>query len=229
MDKGLNLKACFGGAYVINLENRPDRKIQFEHRAAKAKIVGYEFVRAVHGDSCVPPHWWRAGNGAWGCMMTHLRIAQDAIMDGLKNYVVFEDDVVFAHGFADMMPKILKTLHDREDDWDMLYLGGQHLYNETSPPWHYDQDLVRCNNVNRTHAMVVNARFMVKFCQHIIHAPDYINSETDDHIDHQLGRLHRDYVTLAAQPWLCGQGGGDSSITGNKEKEMWWDDNGWGK
>tara|TARA_R110000851_G_scaffold282871_3_gene436401 strand:- start:179 stop:682 length:504 start_codon:yes stop_codon:yes gene_type:complete len=167
-------------------------------------------------------------------------------MDGLKNYVVFEDDVVFSSTFSEELPKIMKILRAREDEWDMLYLGGQHLYNETSPPWHYDQGIVRCNNVNRTHAMVVNARFMVKFCQHIIHAPDYIAShikpvspnkrlhidgvkEFMNHIDHQLGKLHRDHVTLAVQPWLCGQGGGDSSITGQKEKEMWWDDNGWGK
>ena len=110
MNKELDLKTCFGRAYVINLENRPDRKIQFENRARKANITGYEFVRAVHGDSCVPPHWWRAGNGAWGCLMTHLRVAQDAIMDGVKNYVVFEDDVVFIKGFAELCMINLKVI-----------------------------------------------------------------------------------------------------------------------
>jgi len=162
-------------------------------------------------------------------MMTHLRLAQDALMDGHDNYLVFEDDACFSDDFAERLPKLMAELDALEGDWDMLYLGGQHLYKETSPPWPYagTENLLRCDNVNRTHAFALNARFMVKFAQHIIHAPDYIDAEDDMHIDHQLGTLHRSLVTLAAYPWLCGQAGGFSSVNLSDKEEEWWHNTGW--
>ena len=225
----INLKEHFDKVYVINLDIRPDKWETFKKRADAAGITGYERVRGIEGDKSPHPHWWRAGNGSWGCLMSHFRIAQDALMDGLDNYLVFEDDACFSEDFAERLPVMMQEIKNLKGDWDMLYLGGQHLYKETSPPWHFRAGVVRCNNVNRTHAYAVSARFMVKFCQHIIHAPDYINAKDDLHIDHQLGNIHRSITTLAAQPWLCGQAGGSSNVNGQMKEEEWWNDNGWGK
>jgi len=225
----IDLRKYFNRAYVINLDIRDDKWDSFLSRAGKLNIVGFERVSAIEGDKCPPPAWWRSGNGAWGCLMSHLRIAQDALMQGLDNYLVFEDDVCFSEDFVERLPILCSRLETLDQGWDMFYLGGQHLYLETSPPWFFRNGIVRCNNVNRTHAFAVNAQFMVKFCQHIIHAPDYIEDPNDIHIDHQLGNIHRQYITLAAQPWLCGQAGGSSNINGQMKDEEWWHDNGWGK
>jgi hypothetical protein len=167
------------------------------------------------------------------------------MMDGLSNYLVFEDDAVFSPDFAERLPEIMETVEGTE--WDQLYLGGQHLWVESGPPWPHRKGLLRCRNVNRTHAFVINARFMAKFCQHILHAPDYIESHVppvppDDlgngevkewsrHIDHQLGVLHerREDTILAANPGICGQAAGASDILGELKDEEWWNDNGWGK
>jgi hypothetical protein len=241
----IDLRNFFGRAYVLNLDIRPDRWVQFQERAAAAGITGFERYRAIEGDKCPHPAWWRAGNGAWGCLMSHLRVAQDALMDGLPSYLVFEDDAVFAPDFADRLPEIMERLDGVE--WDQLYLGGQHLWVEAGPPWPFRKGLVSCRNVNRTHAFAVNARFMVKFSQHIMHAPDYIAAhvppvepdaggsgavqEWFPHIDHQLGRLHetRQFKILAANPWLCGQAASSSNITGTVKDEEWWNSTGWGE
>lgn len=225
----LDLKNYFDKTYVINLDIRADKWHGFKSRASKAGIKGYERVRGIEGDKSPHPHWWRAGNGSWGCLMSHFKIAQEALMDGLENYLVFEDDACFSEDFAERLPTLAEEIKKLDGAWDMFYLGGQHLYEETSPPWHFREGIVRCNNVNRTHAYAVNARFMVKFCQHILHAPDYIEAEHDMHIDHQLGNLHRHIITLAAQPWLCGQAGGSSNVNGQMKGVEWWHDNGWGK
>jgi GR25 family glycosyltransferase involved in LPS biosynthesis len=227
----MNLTNYFSKAYVINLDVCPERWGRFQKCADHYGITGFERYRAIEGDKCPHPHWWRAGNGAWGCMMTHFRLAQDAILDGLDNYLVLEDDACFSDDFTERLPKLMEEVDTLDGDWDILYLGGQHLYRETSPPWPYNgsNHLLRCNNVNRTHALAINARFMVKFSQHIIHAPDYIESKDPMHIDHQLGNLHRDIKTLAANPWLCGQAAGQSNVNGQKKGEEWWNDNGWGK
>lgn len=236
----LNLNDLFGRSYVINLDKNPERWEEFQERAAAKGITGFRRYRAVHGDACCHPAWWRAGNGAWGCMMSHAGIVQEAIMDNIDNYLVLEDDVVFSDDFCERLPKIMESVKDSK--WDQLYLGGQHLYVETSPPWPYRENVVRCKNVNRTHAMVINKRFMLKFYQHILHAPDYIDkhlkedlstgvSEWFPHIDHQLGYLHQlgFHTILAAHPWLCGQGGGPSQVNGQVKEEEWWQDEGWYK
>lgn len=235
----MDLTEHFGGAFVLNLDSRPDRWEQFQERAAAARITGFARVRAVHGDSCPHPAWWRAGNGSWGCLMSHVRVCQDALMDGLESYVVFEDDAVFAPDFADRLPEIMERLKDTP--WDSLALGGQHLWREAGPPWPFCKGVVRCRNVNRTHAFAVNRQFMVKFQQHVLHFPDYVaryiapdadgKGEWMPHIDHQLGYLHerREHVILAVNPWLCGQAGGKSDINGAEQPEQFWPETGWGQ
>jgi len=77
----------------------------------------------------------------------------------------------------------------------------------------------------------VNDRFMAQFQQHIMHAPDYIESKEPLHIDHQLGRLHewRQHRILAIDPWVCGQAAGKSDISGADNEPKWWTSKGWGE
>lgn len=234
----LNLTDYFGAAYVLNLDTRPDRMDDFWKRAMGARVTGFTRYRAVHGDSCPHPAWWRAGNGAWGCLMSHARVCQDALMDGLESYVVFEDDAVFSPDFAERLPEIMARLDGVE--WDQLYLGAQVLFKESYPPCPFRKGLVRGWNFNRTHAFAVHRRFMVKFQQHVLHFPDYLDhyvapdadgkGEWMPHIDHQLGYLHerKEHLILAVNPWLCGQAGGKSDINGRETEISWWPELGWG-
>ena len=165
-------------------------------------------------------------------------------MDGVQNYLVLEDDAIFAEDTVERLPRIMDVVNKAK--WDQLYLGGQHLYVESYPPCPFrGMDVVRCWNVNRTHAFAVNRRFMAKFQQHITHFPDYIKRHIDykpgdenghgeirewfPHIDHQLGYLHekKEHVILGANPWICGQAGSSSSVSGAENDEQWWNDNGW--
>lgn len=239
----IKLTDYFERVLVINLDCCPERWEKFEEIATSAGITGYQRFRAVHGDSCPHPSYWRAGNGAWGCLKSHVRILEDALMDKIENYLVFEDDVVFSSDFADRLPKLMKTLEDAP--WDQLYLGGQHLYRESGWSCPYREGCVRAINVNRTHAFAVNKPFMAKLYQHIQHAPDYIeshkswtstdklgvvhNHESFFHVDHQMGSLHerRMHHIIAADPWLCGQGANSSNINGQLQDEQWWHGKGW--
>lgn len=240
----LNLKDYFDRVVVLNLDCCPERYEVFEKRMKKAGITGYQRERAVHGDTCQHPYWWEAGNGAWGCLMSHLRVLQDAIMDGLDNVLILEDDAIPSKDFKERLPVLMKTLEG--ENWDQFYLGGQHLYKETSPPWPWRQGIVRCKNVNRTHAFAVNKPFMCQLSQHIMHFPDYveerrewthINEKTKKeekghffpHVDHQMGKLHerQQNIIIAAEEWLFGQGENKSNINGQKQKEQWWHDKGW--
>ena len=222
--KELNLLDYFSDVQVVHLEKFPQRWEAFEQRAKKAGVTGYKKHPAVLGDNAQPPVWWRSGNGAWGCMCSHLHIVQNYLTQGHDGHLlVFEDDALFSDDFAEKLPQILEEVGD---DWDMLYLGGQHLHLNWHKPWKCKTDklVVNAYNVNRTHAFAVNKRFAVKYQQHIIHAPDYINYNFHAHIDHQLGVLHEkgEYKILAANPWINGQAAGKSWTSGNETKDEWW-------
>lgn len=219
-----DLHKWFKHTSVVSLDKFPKRWEGFKERATAAGLTGYKKMHAIEGDKVPPSGWFRGGNGAWGCLMSHLRIVQDALMDDDPGHIlVFEDDAVFSDDWLDRMHKIMDEVGD---DWDMLYLGGQHLHMPRVQPYRmtYNKEVVNARNINRTHAFAINKRFLGKYQQHIMYAPDYIEAKSNFHIDHQLGILHQhqNYSILAAQPWINGQGAGLSWTCGRKTGEHWW-------
>lgn len=215
-----NLNDHFERIFVLNLAYKPDRRERLERHLKELNLAReIIWVRACSGDMMPPPVWWKAGNGAWGCLLSHARVVQDAIMDRLDNYLVLEDDAVFQpragmmlHDFMDQVP----------DDWDQIYLGGQHLREPTEVA--RKPAVLRAWNVNRTHAFALKAKAFTRFHQHIWHSPDYIAKEGGWHIDHQLGLAHEraDWMVYAPQWWLVGQDSDWSNISGRCNPRLWW-------
>ena len=219
----MKLSEAFERVVIINLPFKQDRRQRLEKHLEDCQIADPKAVRwerAICGDWTPPPAWWGAGHGAWGCLMTHLRIGQDAIHDALASYCVLEDDVVFHPRAPEMLGAFMQEV---PQDWGQVYLGGQFLHREPErvSPW-----VLRPYNVNRTHAFALSKATIPRYLQHIMHAPDYFNVQMDDkgttalnhngfHIDHQLGRAHQrgDWPTYAPAWWLAGQEAGDSNIS----------------
>lgn len=228
----MTLDEAFERVYVINLPFKVARREKLEQNLKTTGIVDPKKVfweRGVYGDWAPAPSWWGAGNGAWGCLMSHVRIAQDAAQDAVASYCVLEDDVVFHHRAQEMLDEFMTEV---PDDWGQIYLGGQFLHQKPEPvsPW-----VVRPYNVNRTHAFALRKPAIPRFLQHVMHAPDYLNicdtseeclsyTPNNYHIDHQLGRAHerRDWNVYAPTWWLAGQDEGPSSISGKTNVAMWW-------
>jgi hypothetical protein len=228
----MKLQDAFERIFAINLPFRTDRRARLERHLEETGIASAKditWVRAICGDWTPPPAWWGAGNGAWGCLMSHVRIAQDAVHDELASYCVLEDDVVFHRNAPGMLDLFMREI---PSDWGQLYLGGQFLHREPKQvsPW-----VLRPSNVNRTHAFALSKSTIPRFLQHIMHAPDYFDMRTSDegtaalnhnyfHIDHQLGRAHErgDWTTYAPMWWIAGQQAGTSNISGRVTPCLWW-------
>lgn len=100
-------------AYVINLARSPDRRAHITAELRKAK-VDYEIITGVdgrdldlHDQGTIDPALfarssWPAGMA--GCALSHLRVYQKMIADGLDTALVFEDDVT--------LPRDLGSLAD---------------------------------------------------------------------------------------------------------------------
>lgn len=217
----MNLLKHFSRVYIVNLPFKEERRRRIESHLAEIGLADSQditWMKAICGNHCPPPAWFHAGPGAWGCLQSHRRILEDAIMDELESYCVLEDDAIFNPHSKFILDRLMEGV---PQDWGQIYLGGQHL----SPPHALEgnSSIVRCSNVNRTHAFAVNRRAFQKIYQHISHAPDYIK-EGAWHIDHQLGLAHerQDWQTYAPAWWLAGQEEGTSNVSNNLKPRMWW-------
>jgi GR25 family glycosyltransferase involved in LPS biosynthesis len=218
----MKLHEAFEAVFIITLKHRPDRRVRvWDHVVQEsglwAKGAKPIIVHGVSGDAIPPPKWWGAGNGAWGCLLSHSRVIEQALHEGFKNWLVLEDDVVFHPRAAAHFEAVMSTL---PSDWGQLYLGGQHL----REPVHHSELIFRGANVNRTHAFAMTRRVAAKVHAHIWHAPDYIDRK-GWHIDHQLGLAHerRDWPVYCPKWWLAGQEGGSSNISGRQDlpRQFW--------
>lgn len=182
-----------------------------------------EVTPAIRGDELYPANWYRSGNGAWGCLQSHIRVAQDAWLEKRENYLVFEDDVVFDRQFDQLLPEFMEAV---PENWDQLYLGGQHRSAARS----VNAAVYEPRRINRTHAFAVRRGAIPEFLNHVTDHGDHIRAGYAKHIDHRLEDAHqnRRWVTYTPSWWLVGQGENYSGINGNWHPDKWWDFNpGW--
>ena len=67
--------------------------------------------------------FWSFSPGAYGCLLSHLEVVRDARSRGLRNILVFEDDVELDPQFQEKFARYVREL---PPDWDMLFLGAFH-------------------------------------------------------------------------------------------------------
>jgi hypothetical protein len=221
------LDEYFGQSVVISLKRCPEKLRAFRGRARAAGVKGVRAVPAVDGALVPAPGWWggakvKGSSGSWGCLLSHMKVAQQAICDGASSLLVFEDDCVFSPDVAEVLPGVMKALGD---DWDMLYLGGEYWLRGGNPVRdHRHGNLLSAYSVVRTHAFAINGSFLPRYHQHVSHYSDYGKGGCGFHIDHQLARLHarKKARVFAIHPWLCGQAENSSEIFGVKYPELWW-------
>lgn len=219
----------FDRVVCLNLDRRPDRWERFQARLATIAggwpFAPVERFKAVDAKVCEPPAWWRADRGAWGCMQSHIRIIEAALLDGVESILVLEDDAMFCEGFRDSAAAFLSIV---PAEWDSLMLGGQHLVKPDillpADPSAGKPALLRVNNGNRTHGYALRRGFMSVAYRHLCDYADHLKHRTH-HVDHRFGVLHRSgrHKVYAPSPWLIGQAESTSDISGKSLKDRFWD------
>lgn len=238
----------FDRVVCISLARRSERWEQFQ----QGLPVDWPFprpkrVRAVDGNQANPPIAFApatipvmAGlhiggiipegvqvarmSGAWGCYRSHLRVIEDALTDGCEAVLVFEDDAVFATDFSERAKCFVEAV---PVDWHQIYLGGQHLGTDSNPPEMVNEDVLRCRNVNRTHAYAIRRSMMRDVYRTLSSLPKDPQDAQDLHIDHRLGRMHASgkWNIYAPRQWLVGQRSGQSDTGGRScGSGVWWND-----
>lgn len=193
--------------YLISLKRRPDRREQALAEFERAGIKPFIFD-AIDGSKLPLPAGWKDGHGAYGCLESHKRVLEDAILNGLDCIAVFEDDVVFTDDFQAKLSSLLATV---PEDWDGVFIGGQHR--KTPKP--VKEGVLRCSDCHRTHGYILKGEYIRELYR--------IWASNMGHADHIWGRYQSRAKLYAADPWLCCQGENKSDINGREEPERCWD------
>jgi GR25 family glycosyltransferase involved in LPS biosynthesis len=129
--------------YYINLDNRKDRKQQFESQEALASMPPVERVAGVHGLSVDIKDDKRVGvntrvhviteyrrshyeihsRGAIGASLSHLKVWKEFVKSNAKYALILEDDVSLPATFSMMVRDCAKDLPSK---WDIWVLGWNH-------------------------------------------------------------------------------------------------------
>jgi len=208
-----DLSKYFDRVVVINMKRRPDRLADFESNLRK---WGWPFawptwVEGVDGASnkLPTPYGHRDGGGAWGCMLSHRRVLESAILDGVDKLLVLEDDARIGKDFTQ---KVKEFLENVPDDWDQLMLGGQHI--GRSLPVTVNATVVRCKNTQRTHAYALRGDYLKALYQYWV--------STVGHCDHRMGEVQIRYKVYAPKRFLVSQAHGKSDISGGMNAAKRW-------
>jgi GR25 family glycosyltransferase involved in LPS biosynthesis len=140
-----DINEVFPHKVCINLNRDRDSWERLQTALTRHDICGVRRVSAVDGSRLELPATWRYSAGAYGCLLSHLRVVRDARKQGLPSLLILEDDVVFDPSFNDKFPVFVRGL---PADWDMFFLGA--LHREDPDP--VAENVVRVRKAYCTHA-----------------------------------------------------------------------------
>lgn len=134
MKKNFDINTFFDKIYCISLKSRTDRWEQVHKQFLENNIIVEKFT-AVSESEITDEQFRKAnpnnitGNNAsiigvvenkraLGCLLSHLKVIEDAKKNGYKKILIFEDDVFIGKNFYDQLKLIEKI------KWKILYLGA---------------------------------------------------------------------------------------------------------
>jgi GR25 family glycosyltransferase involved in LPS biosynthesis len=141
----------FDKVYCINLEHREDRKNHILSECNKYDLGEVSFFNAFNGYNLSNPY--KISNGNFGLILTNIEIIKEAKNNNYKNILILEDDCYFTSEVLN-----INTYFDAlPDDWDMLYLGGNHnTHVGNSPPIVINEKIVKLHSTLTTHFVAIN-------------------------------------------------------------------------
>ena len=117
------LSQLFPHKVCINLDRRADRWQRMQADFARHGIDGVQRFPAVDGSTMTLPPGWRHTAGAFGCLLSHVNVIEEARARKAESVLIFEDDTILDPEFT---PRFAAFAGEVPADWDMLYFGALH-------------------------------------------------------------------------------------------------------
>ncbi|HKE55886.1 MAG TPA: glycosyltransferase family 25 protein [Pyrinomonadaceae bacterium] len=172
----------------INLDRRPDRWRQMQHKFAEQGINSVQRFPAVDGSNVTRPPTWAHTPGAYGCLLSHVQVVREAQALGVSSVLVFEDDVVFAD---QLEQKFSLCIDQVPSNWDILYLGAIHK----EEPIKVTDSIARITNAYSTYAYVLRDTVFESFIA--------LNTKTGAELDNNSFILQQQFNCYCFLPHLA--------------------------
>jgi GR25 family glycosyltransferase involved in LPS biosynthesis len=146
------LSNYFDKVYCVNLERRTDRWEKVTNTFKEFNFDDVERFEAIDGkklDLTNVPHNSSLLAGELGLLETNINIIKEAQEKNYGSILILEDDVVF----TDEMRQLETYMAALPPDWDMLFLGGNHIYGE--PPLIVNDKVLKLNKTYATHCIAI--------------------------------------------------------------------------
>lgn len=186
----INLNDYFDKIFCINLDSRKDRWETVQHQF-DLHTLSIERIPAINGCDLgldFPPE---IKEGAVGCSLSHLFVMKYAKHLNLNNFLLIEDDIIFDDNLNDNFSKIVNQI---PQDWDMLYLGGQHFHGMNLKQ--VNENIFKCEYTLSTHSVAFNNRVYDRFINSLVN----ITKPCDVHYAQSHADLNA-YVIIPHLTW----------------------------
>jgi GR25 family glycosyltransferase involved in LPS biosynthesis len=182
------LNQLFPHKTCINLDRRPERRQRMQAVFAQHGITGVRHFGAVDGSAITLPAHWNHSAGAYGCLLSHVAVVQQARELGHESVLIFEDDAVLDPEFESWFASFSKQV---PPDWDMLHLGALHK----AEPLKVQENVVRITKANSTYAYALKHTVFDAFLE--------LNRKAEDVLDVNAYELQERFNCYCFMPNLA--------------------------
>jgi len=145
----MSINNYFDKIYCINLARRYDRWEDCIQNFKKHRIIADRF-EGMDGKSIVMNYDKPLSPGEYGCLISHLNIINDAVINNYDKILIFEDDIELHNDFSKIAEDFMKEV---PDNWDMLYFGANTARN---------QNIKVSNRVNMASSLLTTHAYAIK-------------------------------------------------------------------
>lgn len=215
----MKLEHFVNKAVCLNLDRREDRWANAE-KIFESWPIDVERMPGIDGtklglESLVDGLTWSStagdGNiitdrvkvGAIGCALSQMFCFKYAKQLKLNNFLFLEDDITVKENFLEEFDKATEQV---PDDWDVLYLGGSHLFGQNLEK--VTENIYRCEYTYCVHGVVFRDTVFDRYIQELHN----ILTPCDVH----YAESHKEINAYVTCPHLVFQASGYSNI-----EEQW--------
>lgn len=139
----------FDKTYCINLDRRTDRWSDVLNEFKKFNINKVERVSAIDGKTIKVKNT-NINKSEIALILTNIQIIEKAKKQNLKSILILEDDVEFTNEISN----ISKYFEFLPNNWDMIYLGGNHNeFIEWAKPTIINEKVLKLKHTFCTHCV----------------------------------------------------------------------------
>jgi glycosyl transferase family 25 len=201
----------FDKVYCINLDRRLDRLKNFNAQVEKYNLGNYTRISAFDGKILkIEDYKTNLKPGELGLILTNIEIINDAKKNNYKNILVIEDDCVFTDEIVNIENYFIRL----PNDWDMLYMGGNHnTHMGIQKPIPINEKVVKLHSTYSTHFIGIKDTLF----DHL----EIILSKYEDPLDVSYVRLQKIFNVYSFYPAIAKQIVDFSDIQNNITDYNW--------